>query len=187
MRVKKRGKLDMPDNIDPSLLTDVERAELARLSNMNNLSVREQLRAHRKSLIALAIWAVITVGVLSRWTALQNPTGVVDARDHEEIHALFTIVLVLILAGLPLVILISASVGIDHLSGLRAMYLQQIGYEARTLSGRSPSHGEVERTKSRRQTQHEWYEGHSDLNWRDREIAELHDMDVDSYLSNVKD
>ncbi|WP_159600579.1 hypothetical protein, partial [Agromyces humi] len=44
--------------------------------------------------------------------------------------------------------------------------------------------GETE-WKSRRQMQHEWYEGHSELDWRDRQRAEMYGMDVDTYISNV--
>lgn len=41
--------------------------------------------------------------------------------------------------------------------------------------------------KSTRQLQHEWYEGHSELNWQDREIAEMYGMDVDTYINNFKE
>lgn len=38
---------------------------------------------------------------------------------------------------------------------------------------------------SRRRMQHEWYEGHSGLNYTDRTRAEMYGMDVDTYISNV--
>lgn len=38
---------------------------------------------------------------------------------------------------------------------------------------------------SRRQMQHEWYEGHSELDYTDRIRGELYGMDVGTYISNV--
>lgn len=40
---------------------------------------------------------------------------------------------------------------------------------------------------STRQRQHQWYGGHSELNWRDRETAEMFGMDADTYVSNWKE
>jgi hypothetical protein len=42
-------------------------------------------------------------------------------------------------------------------------------------------------SKTTRQLQHEWYEGHSELNWRDREMASIWGLDVETYISNVKE
>lgn len=38
---------------------------------------------------------------------------------------------------------------------------------------------------SRRQMQHEWYGGHSELNYTDRVRGEMYGMDADTYISNV--
>lgn len=70
-------------------------------------------------------------------------------------------------------------------------YLVTIGYADRVRSGVKPEVLTSDRAddnyvwKSKRQMQHEWYEGHSELGWRDREIGELYGIDVDTYISNV--
>lgn len=58
------------------------------------------------------------------------------------------------------------------------------GYNDRELrrhygSGGSPA------PSSRRQMQHEWYEGHSELDYTDRTRGEMYGMDADTYISNV--
>jgi hypothetical protein len=48
------------------------------------------------------------------------------------------------------------------------------------------SSGGRERSMSERERQHAWYgEENSDLDWRDRERAEMYGIDVDTYRSNV--
>ncbi|MFE6966966.1 hypothetical protein ACFVAJ_17780 [Agromyces sp. NPDC057679] len=67
-------------------------------------------------------------------------------------------------------------------------YLDEIGYAGRTSKpSEAGAHGSSgdSATKSKRQMQHEWYGSHSELNWRDRETAEMYGMDVDTYVSNV--
>jgi hypothetical protein len=45
-----------------------------------------------------------------------------------------------------------------------------------------------EPTMTKRQSQHAWYgDNNQDLNWRDRERAEMYGMDVDTYRNNVKE
>lgn len=44
-----------------------------------------------------------------------------------------------------------------------------------------------EPNKTLRQSQHEWYEGHSELNWQDRTTAEAYGMSVDEYINNYKE
>lgn len=65
--------------------------------------------------------------------------------------------------------------------------LEQIGAHGRTPRNERPSDsgGDWETLKSRSQLQHEWYGSHSELNWRDRELAEMYGMDADTYKSNV--
>ncbi len=38
---------------------------------------------------------------------------------------------------------------------------------------------------TKRQLDHAWYEGHTELNWRDRERAQEYGMSADEYISNV--
>lgn len=56
--------------------------------------------------------------------------------------------------------------------------------EKRGMPGARPDDG-PSYYPSRRQMQHEWYEGHSELDWRDRERGELYGIDVETYIANV--
>jgi len=89
---------------------------------------------------------------------------------------------------------IQSALANDRLLKLRRkkadQYLEGIGYWERTgrtdrATSYSSGYGTGYEVKSRRQAQHEWYEGHSELDWRDRERAEMYGLDVDTYISNV--
>lgn len=72
-------------------------------------------------------------------------------------------------------------------------FLWKIKYSDRVRSGIRPGdppssfaqRGEDDDIKSKRQVDHEWYGGHSELNWRDRELGQMYGMDADTYISNV--
>lgn len=68
---------------------------------------------------------------------------------------------------------------------LRAVdeYLESIGYTSRRERTRDSDSDDFQ-IKSRRRMQHEWYEDHSELNWRDREQAGIFGMDADTYVNN---
>lgn len=58
------------------------------------------------------------------------------------------------------------------------------GYSDREMR-RHRGNGGPPGSSSRRQLQHEWYEGHSELDYTDRVRGEMYGLDVDTYISNV--
>ncbi|MGA7205528.1 MAG: hypothetical protein WBX27_12960, partial [Specibacter sp.] len=71
--------------------------------------------------------------------------------------------------------------GTQALKRGREAFLERIGYADRVKSISDDDY----HSPTRRQTQHAWYQGHSELNWQDRVRAESYGMDVDSYINNV--
>jgi hypothetical protein len=59
--------------------------------------------------------------------------------------------------------------------------------QLRKLRGTHQSNGRNNYVTTERQMQHEWYGGHSELSWRDREMAQIWGMDADTYVSNLKE
>ncbi len=61
---------------------------------------------------------------------------------------------------------------------------------ARTRKRQAPrgthSH-DASRILSRREMDHAWYGDHSELDWRDRTLAQTLGLDVETYISNVKE
>lgn len=186
----------MSREIDDRLLTPVERAIYSNLDSVANhssgadraLTARElgwrwQFRASWRSLALTAVWLVAWLAVF--WAAVDAYAG----HDRESGK-----VLILVAVGAALLSpLLFVLLGWECRQALRKRvddYLDEIGYEERLSMGLPPethSTANDNSWKSQRQLQHEWYEGHTELNWRDRELAEVWGLDVETYISNVKE
>ncbi|ODT25984.1 MAG: hypothetical protein ABS64_00405 [Microbacterium sp. SCN 69-37] len=174
------------EDVDLRRLTKDEREQYARYTHMNNLPTSEQLRAHGPTFIALAVWMVLVIGLFVGFaSAGRTAAGSYSARDNPDAAMLLVLALVVMLGGIPVVIMIAVRVGNSALARYRAEFLKRIGYESRPTRTSPTTSSYDESTKSLRQLQHEWYEGHSELDWRDRERAEMYGIDVDTYINNV--
>lgn len=62
-------------------------------------------------------------------------------------------------------------------------FLSRINYHGRRHS--SPRMGNDFDSRSAGKRNHDWYEGHRELNWRERERGQASGMDVNTYINNV--
>ncbi|MGX5717958.1 hypothetical protein [Arthrobacter sp. MAHUQ-56] len=167
-------------NLD--LLTKAERAEYERYSHMNNLTIREQFRAHAWTFVALIVWAALAIVPCIISTRADNAV-VAGTGTRSEATASMVLFVIVLLGGVVGVFVIAKHVGTRTLSHGREALLERVGYADRV---KGMSDGEdTYPAPTRRQMQHAWYQGHSELNWRDREPAEMYGMDVDTYTNNV--
>lgn len=157
--------------VDARLLTKAESDKYAELTNpagMNALSIGEQLCLHKATFVVVVAWLLASLAAF----ATSPMAG-----------------LVLVLIGGILVFVAANSIGTRALQKRVDDYLAEIGYAERVRAGRragpTSSDDDGYPSKSRRQMQHEWYEDHSELDWRDRERAEMYGMDVNTYINNV--
>jgi hypothetical protein len=170
----------MATAIDLSYLTDQEKAAFRRAR-------RAPAAAYRAGLGTAALWSVPVGGLI--WVAVTSADG-----GFEEWAGLIWIAVWAVgLFGLAK----SAIAGAEEAEKLTRPnaddFLRKIKYHERVRSGRRPGtahvapvHGDdTGPVKSTRQAQHEWYRGHSELDWRDRQRAETYGMDIDTYINNV--
>jgi len=170
----------MTIRVDWSLLSKEERAEYSRLR-------RAPLQAYGAALWRAILWA-LPVGGLS-WLAETSSQGGYNA------WANIVWIAVVIVGLWGLISSAGAWAERAETSTKRNVedFLWRIGYSKRTRKesgvagpwGSPAVPGDSEPTTSIRQAQHQWYKDHSELNWRDRERAEMYGMDVETYISNV--
>lgn len=172
------------DELDLNLVSDAEYAQYKRLGEMDSLPRREQLAELRagfkRTFVTLAAWAVITVALVV--AAAVYPGGMSGPILWAGIAVM--------LGGIVPIGVVIARDSARWARVRRAAYLEQIGYAARTSrrSGAADAGSDDDRVLSRREMQAAWYPDRpNDLNWHDRQIAEIYGMDADTYESNYRD
>lgn len=177
--------------LDRELLFAVEREELADIHAASAKASHQRWRT----------WSRVAVGVIYVFWALLIHAGAHGANGYSPWHALTLSLLPTAIFGFIAVL------GVAHFADwvsdreeLRQVdtLLEQVGYAERMRekeenlqalrldrerrASRQSSDGSYPR--SARQTQHEWYGEHTELNFRHREQAEALGMDADTYVSN---
>lgn len=178
MRIGRQRDMACEPNRD--LLTEAERAEYRRFDHMNNLTFREQFRAHVLTWVALFAWAALMI-VLCMVVTSTDTTEPAGTRARGEEITSMVVFLIVLLGGGAGVFVIAKHVGTRALRHGREALLDRIGYADRVKTVSEDDYY----SPTVRQTQHAWYQGHSELNWQDRVRAESYGMDVDSYINNV--
>lgn len=166
----------MHDEVDPRVLNANERVTYSRLA------AEAARRGRGRPVAVLVVCLTITLGlfVLATASLAQNPESFVD-----DIAGVLCAVVGC--AGAVGVIGMFRDAHVAHAERVRELdrYLQRIRYHDRLRprpgARRTRDDGG---TKTRRQTQSEWYAGHSELTWRDREMGETLGLDADTYVSN---
>lgn len=173
----------MAVNVDLARLSPDERDQYALIGTNQKGQAYQRWRLPG-TWSTLAIWVVLVIGLFVALVVTgSNSDGTVGTRGNPAAGILLTSMVVVMFGGIVLIILIARSEARQLLDEERLAYLHQIGYAQRTRPWESPSsHSGYEST--RRWSQHRWYEGHSELDYRDRETAEMFGMDADTYVSN---
>lgn len=162
----------MAHQVDLNLLNESERSEYSRLSSAVS-------RGSGVRRVVVLAWVAITLGLFAiAFANLRND----DAPFIDDVAGF----LALGVGGVGAFWLRQMFQDAAHARKRRVRdvdtFLESIRYRQR-LRGPDGGEGGIEST-SRRQMQHEWYGDHSELNWRDRERAEMFGMDADTYVSN---
>ena len=162
------------------LLTKAERAEYERFDVMKNLTVREGFRYQSWTYVALTTWMALTFFffMLYIWVDEAEATGILT--KNQEAASGAALVIVMLGGGVGVFVILFHN-GTRALVRHREAFLERIGYADREKNMSEDD----DYSPTRRQTQHAWYQGHSELNWQDRVRAESYGMDVDSYINNV--
>lgn len=172
----------MAKAIDLSYLTDDEKSGYRQAR-------RAPAAAYGAGLGATALWSVPVGGLI--WVAVTSADG-----GFEEWAGLMWIAVWAVgLFGLARSAIAGAEMAEKMTKPNADDFLRKIKYHDRVRSGRrsgtaheAPAYDHHDGPmKSTRQMQHEWYGDHTELNWRDRERAEMYGMDADTYISNVLD
>lgn len=126
--------------------------------------------------IVYAVWMILTFGsVIS--VAHYDATG-----DDLQYPFIALMIVCLLLTALPILMGWRADIRAKEARDKRvATFKKRIRYERRSRPGYSGGSSAV----SRRQMQHEWYGDNPDLDWQDRERAEMFGLDVETYRSNM--
>lgn len=168
--------------IDKSVLRHSEVVEYERLTQLASSSSSLPANAAHRLRVAgaayILIWVIGIVVAAAVGNAMFGMTFSIGA----AMYAAFTLGCFL---GVAFTIQSAFATDRARKDQLRAAdaYLESIGY--RTRLGRTQVDDRDDyQFKSRRQMQHEWYGDHSELDWRDRERAEMFGMDADTYVSN---
>lgn len=162
------------------LLTKAERAEYERYSRINNLTIREQFRVQARAFVPLIVWLALTIILWMVFASAEHAEAAGTGTRGEKTAAL-AMLLIVALGGGAGVLVITKHVTTQGLRHGREALLERIGYADRVKSISDDDY----HSPTLRQTQHAWYQGHSELNWQDRVRAENYGMDVDSYINNV--
>lgn len=174
--------------VDYSLLTENERLKLDYLrkavKNRDERALPNKTRGRGES-----SWGLVLVGA-----AIGGGAVGVAANQYSDSPEFWSLVrnggiIALVLTGLALIANLS-TIGWKRRAFERLLpdYVASLHLDRRAAAGRTGartarSTGDVD--KSRRQTQHEWYGDHAELNWHDRVRAEMYGIDADTYVSNV--
>ncbi len=173
---------DMTNEPNLNLLTKAERAEYERYSRLNSLTFREQVRVQARAFVPLIVWGALAIAACINLTLADDAEAAGTGTRSEEAASLVLFLIVLLGGGVG-VSVIAKHVTTQGLRHGREALLERIGYADRV---KGMSDGEdAYPAPTRRQMQHAWYQGHNELNWRDREHAEMYGMDVDTYINNV--
>uniref|UniRef100_UPI0013588605 hypothetical protein n=1 Tax=Agromyces humi TaxID=1766800 RepID=UPI0013588605 len=152
----------MTDEIDVRLMTKGEAAEYHRLRRrLQGTEWRVGLMAGLAVLAWLGAWGGLLMLSLTFWKS--DPSGFGD--DFVGFLALVAMV-----GGwFPLYTAVKSYRASLEDPDQVDDYLYRIGYQDRLPKRATAETGGETEWKSRRQMQHEWYEGHSELDWRDRQ------------------
>lgn len=176
----------MSDGVDLRLLTAEERAKYDTFNRFQALPKRDQWLLTPKTMAVCAV--LLTVSILFvAWGSVDmlssRPATSGAGKPGDPAVTLLVAGIILAIAVFPVLFTVGRREVRTGLERMRHDYLLSIGYEDR-VGGRAASRP-VEPDQTTRQAQHEWYEGHDNLTWRDRVPAQSYGMDASTYISNV--
>lgn len=179
----------MDEQINLTYLSHREADHYKSLLN-RTLTVREEFKA--SPVCAYGYWIAMTLSSLTilgsfplaaLFFPMDEPADAFNDEFNSYMSVVFGITSFFIVIGM--IFFFSRRPGLKQYRLAEATaYLKRINYSERPKQKSSSSSGNG-REPSLRELQHAWYEGHNELNWRDREYAEQQGMSASEYISNV--